>query len=84
LHAVWQVAAAVTIPVVGIGGISSVSDALEFLMAGAAAVQLGTVNYSRPQAAREIFDGLAAYVESRGVDAWRSLAIRPARVPSHA
>ncbi|MEO6795681.1 MAG: dihydroorotate dehydrogenase [Candidatus Dormibacter sp.] len=84
LHAVWQVAAAVPIPVVGVGGISSVSDALEFLMAGAAAVQLGTINYSRPQAAREILDGLTAFVEARGVDDWRSLTIRPARVPSHA
>ena len=84
LHAVWQVAAAVPIPVVGVGGITTVSDALEFLLAGAVAVQLGTINYSRPQAAREIFDGLAAYAEAGDIDDWRSLAIRPAPVPSHA
>src|ERR1700674_5038838 len=45
LHAVWQVAASVRIPVVGIGGITTAADALEFLLGGAAAVQLGTVNY---------------------------------------
>src|SRR4029077_13883082 len=56
LHAVWQVVAEVHIPVIGVGGIMTPADALEFLLAGAAAVQLGTVNYLRPQAAAEIHD----------------------------
>jgi len=84
LHAVWQVAAAVRIPVIGIGGITTATDALEFLLAGAAAVQLGTVNYVRPQAAREVHDGIAAYLEERGFGDLRALPIRSASVLTHA
>jgi dihydroorotate dehydrogenase (NAD+) catalytic subunit len=84
LHAVWEVAGAVPIPVVGIGGIVTVADALEFLMAGAVAIQLGTVNYSRPQAAREVRDGLESYLLAGHIDDMRSLSIRSLRVPSHA
>jgi dihydroorotate dehydrogenase (NAD+) catalytic subunit len=84
LHAVWQVAAAVRIPVIGIGGIMTVIDALEFLLAGAAAVQLGTVNYVRPQAAREVHDGIAQYLEERGFGDLRALPIRSASVLTHA
>jgi len=84
LHAVWQVAAAVSIPVVGIGGITTVEDALEFLMAGAVAIQLGTVNYSRPQAAREVRDGIESYLRAEELEELRSLSIRSLRVPSHA
>src|SRR5438034_2618742 len=61
LHAVWQVAEAVRIPVIGVGGIMTPGDALEFLLAGAVAVQLGTVNYIRRQAAREGHDGSGEY-----------------------
>ncbi len=84
LHAVWQVAGALQIPVVGIGGITTVSDALEFLLAGAVAVQLGTVNYSRPQAAREIHDGLKAHLQAEGRHDLASLRIRQPKVASHA
>ncbi|MDR2892778.1 MAG: dihydroorotate dehydrogenase [Deltaproteobacteria bacterium] len=60
LRCVWQVARAVNIPVIGIGGISSAEDALEFIMAGAYAVQIGTANFRRPDRAftlvREIAD----------------------------
>src|SRR5919201_3946657 len=52
LQAVWQLAGALTIPVIGVGGITTTEDALEFLMAGASAVQLGSVNSVRPTAAR--------------------------------
>jgi dihydroorotate dehydrogenase (NAD+) catalytic subunit len=83
LHAVWQVAAVVRIPVVGIGGIMSANDALEFFLAGAKAVQLGTVNYVRPQAAREVYDGIAAYLRERRLPDVRALPIRPARVAAH-
>src|SRR6266851_8636790 len=84
LHAVWQVASAVRIPVVGIGGITSAGDALEFLLAGAAAVQLGTVNYVRPEAAREVHDGIAAYLEEHGFQDLGALPIRSASVLTHA
>jgi len=83
LHAVWQVAAEVHIPVIGVGGIMTADDALEFLLAGAAAVQLGTVNYVRPQAAAEIHDGIAAYLVQHGLPDIRALPIRPLSVLSH-
>jgi dihydroorotate dehydrogenase (NAD+) catalytic subunit len=84
LHAVWQVAAEVRIPVIGIGGIMTAGDALEFLLAGAAAVQLGTVNYVRPQAAREVHDGIAGYMREHGLADLRALPIRPVSVLTHA
>jgi dihydroorotate dehydrogenase (NAD+) catalytic subunit len=84
LQAVWQVASAVHIPVVGIGGITTPSDALEFLFAGAVAVQLGTVNYVRPQAAREIHDGIAAHLRDHGMPDLHALSINPSRVATHA
>jgi dihydroorotate dehydrogenase (NAD+) catalytic subunit len=84
LHAVWQVASAVRIPVVGIGGITTAGDALEFLLAGAAAVQLGTVNYVRPEAAREVHDGIAAYLEEHGFADPGALPIRSGSVLTHA
>ncbi len=84
LHAVWQVASAVRIPVVGIGGITTAGDALEFLLAGAAAVQLGTVNYIRPEAAREVHGGIAAYLQERGFQDLGALPIRSTSVPTHA
>jgi dihydroorotate dehydrogenase (NAD+) catalytic subunit len=84
LHAVWQVASAVRIPVVGIGGITTAADALEFLLAGAAAVQLGTVNYIRPQAAREVLDGIAHYLLENGFHDLRPLPTRSTSVLTHA
>jgi len=80
LHAVWQVAAEVHIPVIGVGGIMTPNDALEFLLAGAAAVQLGTVNYIRPQAAAEIHDGIAGYMVQHGLGHSRGLPMRPMSV----
>ena len=83
LHAVWQVAAEVHIPVIGVGGIMGAEDALEFLLAGAAAVQLGTVNYVRPQAATEIHHGIGAFLVEHDLPDLRALPIRPAGVLSH-
>jgi len=83
LHAVWQLAAEVHIPVVGVGGIMTPGDALEFLLAGATAVQLGTVNYVRPQAAAEIHDGIAAYMVQHGLTDMRALPIRSVSVLTH-
>lgn len=84
LHAVWQVAAEVGIPVIAIGGITTAGDALEFLLAGASAVQLGTVNYVRPEAAREVHDGIAGYLQEHGFRDLRALPIRAASVLTHA
>jgi len=64
LRAVYQVSRAVKTPVIGIGGIATLNDVMEFLVTGATAVQLGTVNYYRPTASIEILDSLpAALVE---------------------
>jgi dihydroorotate dehydrogenase (NAD+) catalytic subunit len=83
LQAVWQVAAVVRIPVIGIGGIMTATDALEFLLAGASAVQLGTVNYVRPQAAGEVRDGITDYLRQHRLLDLRTLPIRPAQVAAH-
>lgn len=66
LRCVYQVAQAVSIPVVGIGGIATIDDCMEFLIAGAAAVQIGTANFYRPTASIEILDALPAAVASLG------------------
>lgn len=65
---VWQVAHAVQIPVVGLGGICSAADALEFLMAGAKAVQVGTANFIDPTVTVKIVEGLDDYCRRHGVE----------------
>ncbi len=62
LRMVYQVAQKVSIPIIGIGGIESVEDALEFMLAGATAIQVGTANFVNPRASEEIVDGLGRYV----------------------
>jgi dihydroorotate dehydrogenase (NAD+) catalytic subunit len=63
---VWQVANAVRIPVIGIGGIMSASDALEFLLAGASAVQIGTASFIDPQASVKVLEGIENYLVKMG------------------
>ena len=70
---VWQVARAVDVPVVGIGGILTASDALEFLIAGAAAVQVGTANFVNPRATLDIIEGINAYMVRHGFTALRDI-----------
>lgn len=65
---VWQVAKAVKIPVVGLGGIRTAADALEFIMAGASAVQIGTANFVDPTVTVQVVDGLADYCRRHGVE----------------
>ena len=65
---VWQVAKAVKIPVVGLGGIVTAADALEFIMAGATAVQIGTANFINPAATKHVIDGLYDYCSRHGVE----------------
>lgn len=66
LRMVWQVARAVKIPVIGMGGIMTASDALEFLLAGATAVQIGTASFIDPQAAIKILDGIEEFMDDKG------------------
>lgn len=66
LRMVWQVANAVKIPVIGIGGIMTTSDALEFLLAGASAVQIGTASFIDPQASIKILEGIEKYLIQKG------------------
>jgi dihydroorotate dehydrogenase (NAD+) catalytic subunit len=66
LRMVWQVANAVSIPVIGMGGIMTTNDALEFLMAGASAIQIGTASFIDPQASVKILDGIENYLRTKG------------------
>lgn len=63
---VWQVARAVKIPVVGLGGIATAADAIEFLMAGATAVEIGTANFIDPAATIKVRDGISRWLDSHG------------------
>ncbi len=65
---VWQIAQRVSVPVIGIGGIASAEDALEYLIAGATAVQIGTATFVDPTTAQRTVDGLQAYCAETGVD----------------
>jgi dihydroorotate dehydrogenase (NAD+) catalytic subunit len=67
LRMVWQVAGAVDIPVIGIGGIMTAEDALEFIVVGAAAVQVGTANFVNPAATVDIVDGITTYLTKNGI-----------------
>ena len=66
LRMVWQAAKAVSIPVIGIGGIMNADDALEFIMVGATAVQVGTASFIEPRTAVNIIAGITAFLDGRG------------------
>ncbi len=68
LRMVWQASQAVSIPLCGIGGIATAEDALKFLLCGATAVQVGTINYLNPAAAGDVADGVAGWAEEHGVE----------------
>ncbi|MFZ2419313.1 MAG: dihydroorotate dehydrogenase [Smithellaceae bacterium] len=67
LRMVWQVAQKVSIPVIGMGGIMTAEDALEFMVAGAKAVQIGTANFINPRATMEIVDGMRRYLQENKI-----------------
>jgi dihydroorotate dehydrogenase (NAD+) catalytic subunit len=69
----WQVARAVSIPVVGMGGIMTARDAVEFILAGATAVQVGTANFVNPRASVDVAEGLARWVTDHGFRSIREL-----------
>ena len=66
LRMVWQVAKVVKIPVVGLGGISCANDAIEFLLAGASAIQIGTANFIDPTVTIKVIDGINDYLDQNG------------------
>lgn len=70
---VWQVAQAVKIPIIGMGGISSWEDAVEFFLAGASAVAVGTANFSDPNVTMKICDGLNRYLKENNLNSIRDL-----------
>jgi dihydroorotate dehydrogenase (NAD+) catalytic subunit len=67
LALVYEVAGAVDIPIIGLGGIAAAADALEFLMAGAAAVQVGSASYRNPRAALDVLEGIERFLEKEGI-----------------
>ena len=66
LRMVWQTAQAVKVPIIGMGGIASATDAVEFLLAGASAVEVGTYNFVDPSATTQIVDGIEDYMHRHG------------------
>lgn len=73
LRMVWQVAKVVKIPVVGLGGICSATDAIEFLLAGASAVQIGTANFIDPTVTINVIDGINDYLDQNGFKCVRDI-----------
>jgi dihydroorotate dehydrogenase (NAD+) catalytic subunit len=67
LRMVWQAYQAVTVPIIGMGGISCADDAVEFLLAGASAVSVGTASLTNPTACTDIAEGLESYLEENGI-----------------
>ncbi len=68
LRMVWQAAKAVKIPLIGMGGIMNATDAIEFIMAGAAAIQVGTANFIDPQATIKIIEGINQWLDEHGCE----------------
>ena len=73
LRMVYQVAKVVSVPVIGIGGIETAEDALEFMLAGATAVQIGTANFINPRASEDVVEGIGAYALSEKLLSIRSI-----------
>lgn len=73
LRMVWQVAKAVKIPVVGLGGISNGTDAIEFMLAGASAIEVGTANFIDPSVTGKIVDEINAYLDRHGFSSVRDI-----------
>jgi len=67
LHMVYEVAGAVEVPVVGCGGITTASDAIEFIMAGASAIQVGTASFTNPRAPLDVLEGIEQFMKKEGI-----------------
>lgn len=68
LRMVWQCSKAVSVPILGMGGVTTGTDAIEFMLAGATAVAVGTANFMNPQATVDVIDGIIDYCEKQGVN----------------
>ena len=73
LRLVWEVYKSVSIPIVGMGGIMTATDAIEFFIAGASAVAVGTANFVNPQASMEVIKGIHAYLENADMKSIKEL-----------
>jgi len=73
LRMVWEASQSVSIPVIGIGGIINAQDAIEFMLAGATAIQVGTANFINPMATTEIIHGIRSYSEGKNIDNIRDI-----------
>jgi dihydroorotate dehydrogenase (NAD+) catalytic subunit len=73
MKAVWEAVSTVRIPIIGVGGIMNYRDALEFLVVGATAVQVGTANFINPRTMLEIIEGLDAFLAQKGIDDIRTI-----------
>jgi dihydroorotate dehydrogenase (NAD+) catalytic subunit len=76
LRMVWELHDAVKVPIIGMGGIASAADALEFLLAGAAAIQVGSATFAHPPVMDEIITGIADYMREKGFGVLGDLSIR--------
>jgi dihydroorotate dehydrogenase (NAD+) catalytic subunit len=76
LRMVWEIYAAVNIPIIGIGGIAQAADALEFLLAGAAAVQVGCATFAHPQLMNEVIAGIREYMKEKNFTKLSQVSIR--------
>ena len=81
LYMVYEVAGAVDLPVIGCGGITTASDAIEFIMAGASAIQVGTASFTSPRAPLEVLEGIERFMDKEGIEDITEL-IGAARHPS--
>jgi len=70
---VWEVSGAVNIPIIGMGGIMKAEDALEFVIAGASAVAVGTANFVDPRTPLKVIEGIGRYLKDKGIDSFASL-----------
>jgi dihydroorotate dehydrogenase (NAD+) catalytic subunit len=68
LSMVYEVAGAVTVPVIGCGGITTAGDAIEFIMAGASAIQVGTASLANPRAPFDVLEGIEEFMEKEGIE----------------
>jgi len=73
LRMVWQVAQSVKIPVIGLGGISNATDAIEFMLAGASAIQIGTANFIDPTVTIKVIDGINEYLDRHHFDSVKDI-----------
>jgi dihydroorotate dehydrogenase (NAD+) catalytic subunit len=76
LRMIWELYDEVRVPIVGVGGIASAEDALEFLLAGAAAVQVGSATFAHPPLMNEVISGIEAYMAEKNLTFTKNLSIR--------